>query len=272
MESDDDLHPSSPSPEDPLPVPRKLKRLKRAIRVSHDPDLKQSDGGSVSPEANSSPFESQNSESNHLHSSLGSEDFSLKNVESFKESDWVLRSRSGSEDFDSENLMDFGYTGLGGEEGGSGAKRALDFGKVDEKREEEDGVRRNEVEGESHNEELDVSEKKRHSSDGIEEEQDKEEEKKNKKRRVDSGFDDRKLEKAAKNKRRAEKVCRGFEILLYLFFINLCGQNIIVYSYCLWLLLSFDVCNFTGKKRSSQAASFRISKTLARFKLFESQF
>uniref|UniRef100_A0A803NMZ4 Uncharacterized protein n=1 Tax=Cannabis sativa TaxID=3483 RepID=A0A803NMZ4_CANSA len=107
MDSDDEILPfSSPEGVSPPVRERKLKRLKKAIRVS-DPQIEQqSDVGSFMAEANSSHCENLN----------------------FEVVDELLVSSSGSEDLDEGNDLDSGFTGLGTEDNGLGAKRVLDFG------------------------------------------------------------------------------------------------------------------------------------------------
>ncbi|KAL5558073.1 hypothetical protein UlMin_034284 [Ulmus minor] len=107
MESDDEVLFSAPQEASSPVRERKLKRLKKAIRVSQDPQLKKSDSGSLSPEDHSK-FEAIN----------------------FEESNDLLRSSSGSEEFDGRNVLDSGFTGLDPEDGGPGAKRVLDFDMV----------------------------------------------------------------------------------------------------------------------------------------------
>lgn len=218
MESDDDFELfSSPKEEAFFPVyERKLKRLKKAVRVSQDSHLDQSDGDPFMPEAISPKYGAQD----------------------VQESDELLQSRSGSEDFSDENAMGSGFTGLCGDGDGSGARRALDFevsgdeldenGEDREKEiqeesgdvsmEEEKGEdrkkgiqeesgdgsmedekgkdRKKEIHEESGDASMEALEKKRRSPDDLEE-------KKNKKKRTED-------KESAAIKRRMEKVCRLF--------------------------------------------------------------
>ncbi|PON40471.1 DNA ligase-like protein [Parasponia andersonii] len=178
MESDNDaLQFSTPEGASP-PVPRrKLKRLKKAFRVSsQDLQLKQSEDGTSMAEASSSKFETLE----------------------FEGSGELLSSSSGSEVFDRGSGLDSGFSGLGSEEDGSGVKRALDFGNFVEG---SGGDRTAEVREGSVDVSMEEMEKKRPSSDFIEEE--KKKEKKKRKKRVESGGDEK--TKETSNKRRSEK-------------------------------------------------------------------
>ena len=186
MESDDEvLQFSSPEGASP-PVPeRKLKRLKKAIRVSQDLQLKQSNAEALIKESSSSKLETLE----------------------FKGSDERLSSSSGSEEFDRGNILDSGFTGLGTEEDGLSVKRALDFGDLDEGPGENGEDRGAEIREESGDVLMEELEKKRPSSDCIEEEKEKKKKKRKKKKNESSG-DDEKTKETFTNKWRSEKVCR----------------------------------------------------------------
>ncbi|KAB1220568.1 hypothetical protein CJ030_MR3G015821 [Morella rubra] len=115
MESDDDFQVLSPK-EEPSPAARdrKLKRLKKAIRDSSDPPLNPLDEGPSSPLVDFSK-----SEALELDGSNGQDSQEMNDRST---------SRVLSEGADGEDKLDSGsFDGLGGEEDGSGAKRALDF-------------------------------------------------------------------------------------------------------------------------------------------------
>jgi hypothetical protein len=113
MESDDELQLFSPTEEPSPAVPeKKLKRLKKAVRVSSGPTLNPS----------SPPVDFSKSEALEFDES-NSRDSQELNEES--------PPRQGSEGFDGEDELDSGgFDGLGNEEDGSGAKRALEFDSV----------------------------------------------------------------------------------------------------------------------------------------------
>ncbi|XP_062097305.1 uncharacterized protein LOC133803323 [Humulus lupulus] len=175
MESDDEVLRFS-SPEGVSPVrERKLKRLKKAIRVS-DPQIEQSDDRVLIAEANSSHCETQEFE--------GTEEF--------------LVSSSGSEDYEGGNDLDSGLTGLGTEGNGLGAKRALDFGTFGVGSGED---RSNEIgEGSGGDVSIEEPEKTQRNSDCIEEEKDK----KKRKKRDDGGEGSETDNKRMSEKKRRE--------------------------------------------------------------------
>lgn len=195
MESDDDFQTFSSPEEASSQSPareRKLKRLKKAVRVSQEPRLDQSDGNPLTPYANSSKSGAQG----------------------FQESDELLRSGSGSEGLCSGSILGSGFTYLGVEEDVSGAKRALDFDAVGDEIDEnvvED--RRKEVQEESDDVRLEELEKKRSNPDDLGEEKYK----KKKKRTDNSSFDGKPIDSAA-IKRRTEKVSRLFTFCSFFFF------------------------------------------------------
>ncbi|XP_059454259.1 uncharacterized protein LOC132184587 isoform X2 [Corylus avellana] len=114
MESDDELQLFSPTEEPSPAVPEtKLKRLKKAVRVSSGPTL------------NPSPPPPEDfSKSEAL-------DFDESNGRDSPELNEESPPRQVSEGFDGEDELDSGgFDGLGNEEDGSGAKRALEFDSV----------------------------------------------------------------------------------------------------------------------------------------------
>ncbi|EXC07283.1 hypothetical protein L484_021190 [Morus notabilis] len=186
MESDDEvLLSSSPSRASP-PVPeRKLKRLKKAIRVSPDAQLERS---------NSVPL-------------MAEENFSQSEALNFGESEQQLSSGSGSEEFDDGNVLDSGFPGFDGEKDGSGAKRALDFEALGEEADENGEDRSKEIREESADVSMGEFEKKRRSPDPLEEEKDN---KKKRKKSTEGSGDDEKSKDTSANKRRSEKERRDY--------------------------------------------------------------
>lgn len=177
MESDDDFDQFSTPEEASSPArERKLKRLKKAVRVSRDPHHDQSACEPSSPEGNPSEFGAQDAQ----------------------EPDEVLLSRSDSEDSCDENAVDSGFSDLAGDGDGSGARRALDFEEPGDELDGKGEDQKEESQDESGDSGVEESDKKRRSPDDLEENEDK------KKMRTEDG---------GKPKRRnMNKVCRGFFI------------------------------------------------------------
>ncbi|XP_015884621.3 uncharacterized protein LOC107420235 [Ziziphus jujuba] len=180
MESDDDFQtfssPDEASSQSPVRE-RKLKRLKKAVRVSQEPPhLDRSDGNPLNPDTNSSKSGAQD----------------------FQESNEILGSGSRSEELCSGSALDSGFTGLGGEEDVSGAKRALDFDAIgvetDEKVVED---RRNGVQEENEDVRLEELEKKRPNADDLGDEKNKK-----KKKRTDNGSFEGKPKRMTEKERR----------------------------------------------------------------------
>ena len=191
MESDDDvLLPSSPAGASPPVRQRKLKRLKKAIRVSQDLRLERSESDDFGAESNSPELEA------------------LKD----RESEERLSSGSGSSEFDGHNGLDSGFTGLVGEEEDSGAKRALDFESLVGEFTENGEDQSNEIRKESEDVRMEGMEEERRSPDRGEEEKDEEKKKRKRKRKrknkVDDGGEDENSKETSSNKRRSERVCR----------------------------------------------------------------
>lgn len=185
MESDDEvLLSSSPSGASPPVRERKLKRLKKAIRDSQDPQPKRSDDGPL----------------------MAEEKFSESETLKFGESDEPLLSGSGSEEIDGGNDLDSGFTCIDGEEKGSGAKRALNFDALGEEADENGEDRSKEIGEESVDIRMEELEKKRLSPDRLEEEKDKEKKKKKRKKRIEGSDDDEKSKENKADKRISEKV------------------------------------------------------------------
>lgn len=200
MESDDDFQtfssPDEASSQSPVRE-RKLKRLKKAVRVSQEPPhLDRSDGNPLNPDTNSSKSGAQD----------------------FQESNEILGSGSRSEELCSGSALDSGFTGLGGEEDVSGAKRALDFDAIgvetDEKVVED---RRNGVQEENEDVRLEELEKKRPNADDLGDEKNKK-----KKKRTDNGSFE------GKPKRMTEKVSRPYTFFCGKFLFPLLNLFIIV--------------------------------------------
>ena len=204
MESDDDFELLSPA-EEPSPSvrERKLKRLKKAIKVSSEP---------------SSPLlEFSKSES------LDSEGSNGRDSEVLDES---LQSRAGlgsEEGLDGGNELDFGFDdGLGGEEeddSGVKTKRVLEFDSVAEEFDENREDRSEEMGDEVGDLRMEEPEKKRRSSDEFDEDKDKKKKKK-KKRGDESAVDhDGKPQEnpIATTKRMTQKV--SLSLFFFFFFV-----------------------------------------------------
>ncbi|KAK9270716.1 hypothetical protein L1049_026299 [Liquidambar formosana] len=223
MESDDDYQ--FPLPEEPSPPlhARKLKRLKKAIRVSNDPLVNTSDKSPLMPTSDSSKFEPlESSEAlgfNDSSESLPSRSES-EGLDGEKGAKRALEFDSADGEFDGKGEGGSGemgeFDGKGGDgsgemedfdgKGGDGSGEMEDFdgkgengsgdmGAFDGK----EGDRNEEMGDEAVDFEINNSEKKRQNLEGFKEKKEK------KKKRARSYGDDGKRKATASNKRKAEK-------------------------------------------------------------------
>ncbi|XP_050124087.1 uncharacterized protein LOC126601421 isoform X1 [Malus sylvestris] len=183
MDSDDDFELLSAETAPPVRK-TKLKRLKKAIRVSEEPPVDESESGRVNP----SEFEALSLEESNEPSRLGLGSEGLGGEGDSNSGFDGLGGGEGEMSYGSDGLggggeIDSGFDGLGGEgemnssfdglgggEDGNGAKRVLDFDSAGEEFGEDLNKLMPEESGDVRVEETD---KKRRSSDGFEEEENK---------------------------------------------------------------------------------------------------
>ncbi|KAF5739394.1 hypothetical protein HS088_TW12G00599 [Tripterygium wilfordii] len=192
MESGDDFLPFAPSQEPSSPVPqRKLKRLKKASRVSSDPLLDQSENAASIEAAEFGSLEILNTEENDGRR--------------------VEESNSGSgsplEGFDEESELNYGFSGLDLQEDDRVPEKDADFRSMEKEFDENGEGQRESIEMGEENGDLGTedSEKKRRHFDEVEEKREK-----NKKKRAKNSHDDEKLKSGAPSKRKAEKERRDY--------------------------------------------------------------
>ncbi|KAM1133318.1 hypothetical protein ACFX19_043290 [Malus domestica] len=184
MDSDDDFELLSLEAAPPVRE-TKLKRLKKAIRVSEEPPVDESESGPVNPSEFGALSLEESNEPSRLglgSEGLGGEGDSDSGFHGLGGGEGEMSSGSdglgGGGEIDSgfdglggESEMKSNFDGLGGGEDGNGAKRVLDFDSVEEGFGEEGKGRNWEMPEESDDVRVEETDKKRCSSDGLEEEE-----------------------------------------------------------------------------------------------------
>ncbi|XP_048434189.1 clumping factor A-like [Pyrus x bretschneideri] len=186
MDSDDDFELLSAEAAPPVRE-TKLKRLKKAIRVSEEPPVDESESGRVNPsefealsleESNDPPRLGLGSEGlgGEGDSNSGFDGLGGGEVEMSSGSDGLGGGGEIDSGFDclgGEGEMNSSFDGLGGGEDGNGAKRVLDFDSAGEEFGEEGEDLNKEMPKESGGVRVEETDKKRRGSDGFEEEENK---------------------------------------------------------------------------------------------------
>ncbi|KAB2619641.1 IWS1-like protein [Pyrus ussuriensis x Pyrus communis] len=167
MDSDDDFELLSAEAAPPVRE-TKLKRLKKAIRVSEEPPVDESESGRVNP----SEFEALSLEESNDPSKVrvGIGRFGRSGSDGLGGGGEI---DSGFDCLGGEGEMNSSFDGLGGGEDGNGAKRVLDFDSAGEESGEEGEDLNKEMPEESGGVRVEETDKKRRGSDGFEEEENK---------------------------------------------------------------------------------------------------